>query len=49
MHPSSFGGFNQQVLNKLIEVVEQHGADFAFPTTTMHIPQLNQTPNLGAA
>ncbi|KAK9823616.1 hypothetical protein WJX72_004258 [[Myrmecia] bisecta] len=43
-YPSAFGNFNQQVLNKVIELVEKHGADFAYPTTTMHIPQLANNP-----
>lgn len=34
-----FHGIKQDVLFKLTEIVHRHGADFAFPTQTLHVQQ----------
>jgi MscS family membrane protein len=42
-----FHGVKQRVLLKVLEIIEGHGAEIAFPTSTLHITQ--HTPEPGAS
>lgn len=46
-----FHEVKEDVLLKIVEIVKKHGADFAFPTTTVHTPDLiaNQIETLADA
>ncbi len=35
---AEFHRVKQDVLLKILEIVENHGAEVAFPTTTVHVP-----------
>ncbi len=35
---AEFNQVKQDVLLKILEIVESHGAEVAFPTTTVHVP-----------
>jgi MscS family membrane protein len=35
---TEFHGIKQDVLLKIAEIIEQHGAEIAFPTSTVHVP-----------
>ncbi len=35
---AEFHQIKQDVLLKILEIVENHGAEVAFPTTTVHVP-----------
>lgn len=36
---AEFNGVKQDVLLKIAKIVSDHGAEFAFPTTTVHVPE----------
>lgn len=39
-----FHDVKQDVLLKVIDIVESHGAECAFPTSTLHIPEMGNAP-----
>lgn len=42
-----FHAIKENVLLKIVDIVQDHGADFAFPTSTVHLPDLQGMPNVG--
>ncbi|UTF60940.1 mechanosensitive ion channel family protein [Gilvimarinus sp. DA14] len=44
-----FHKVKQDVLLRIIQIVEQHGAECAFPTRTLHLAAAQQLPQVGAA
>jgi MscS family membrane protein len=38
----------QDVLFKVLKIIDSHGAQVAFPTSTIHLPDLAQQPSVGA-
>ena len=44
-----FHEVKQDVMLKIIDIIESHGAECAFPTTTMHIPDGISVTNGGGS
>lgn len=42
-----FHEVKEDIMLKVVEIVEAHGAEFAFPTSTLHTPDLSRLPSLG--
>ncbi len=42
---SNFSGFSSDVMWKLVEIVEKHGAEFAYPTQV----NIHQNPQMSGA
>lgn len=46
-HWATFHAIKQEVLLKIYEIIRAHGADIAFPTTSLHIESTPPRPGLG--
>ncbi len=42
----TFHKIKEDVLLKIVDIVENHGADFAFPTSTVHLPDFEEMKGL---